>query len=60
MEEHLTAKYHVDEVISNSVNESSLLGLDPDEEVKLDEEDSILLNSTLTSGKMVQETSTKS
>ena len=46
--EHSTAKYYVDNVFFNCVNESSLLRLDPDEKLKLDEEDSIVLNSTLT------------
>ena len=47
--EHLAAKYFVDYAICNSVDESSLLRLDPDEKLKLDEQDSIIPNSTLTS-----------
>ena len=39
---------------------SPLLSLDPDEELKLDEQDSIVPNSTLTSPKTVVEISTKS
>ena len=47
-EGQLTQKIYVDQAISNGVHESSLLGLDPDEKLKLDEQDSIVLNSTLT------------
>ena len=46
--EHLTAKYYVDNAISNSVDESSLLRLDANEKLELDKQDSIILNSTLT------------
>ena len=49
--EHLTAKYYVDHAIFLSVHESSLLKLDPNEQLKLDEQDSIVLKSTLTSPK---------
>ena len=49
--EHLTAKYYVDQAISNSVDESSVLKLDPDEKLKLVEQNSIIPNSTLTSPK---------
>ena len=41
--EHLTAKINVDNAISNSVDESSLLRLDPEEKLNLDEQDSIFL-----------------
>ena len=58
--EHLTAKYYVDKVIFYSVNELSLLRLDPDEKLKLDEQDSISFNSTLTSPKTIIEIPTKS
>ena len=51
--EHLTAKIYVDNAISYSVDESSMLRLDPDEKLKLDEQDSIFLNSTLTSPKTI-------
>ena len=57
LEEHLTPKIYVDHAISNIVAESSLLRLDPDE--KLDEQDSILLNSTLISPKTIIERPTK-
>ena len=53
--EHLTANYYVDQAIFNNVHESSLLRLDPDEQLKLDKQDSILLNSTLTSPKTIIE-----
>ena len=56
LEEHLTPKIYVDYAIS----ESSLLRLDPDEKLKLDEQDSIILNSTLTSSKTIIELPTKS
>ena len=51
----MTAKLYVD----NSIDESSLLRLDPDEKLKLDEQDSIVLNSTLTSPKTIIEIPTK-
>ena len=37
LEEHLTPKYFVDNAISDGVGESSLLRLDSDEKIKLDE-----------------------
>ena len=43
IDSHLTAKLYVDNAISDGVNESSLLRLDPDEKLK---QDSIILNST--------------
>ena len=43
--EQLTSKYYVDEAIYNSIDESLLLGLEPDETL---EQYSIPLNSTLT------------
>ena len=55
--EHLTAKYYVDNAISKAIDESSLLRLDPDEKL---EQDSIILNSTLTSPKTILEIPTKS
>ena len=58
--EHLTAKYYVDHAIFHSVNESSLLRLDPYEKLNLDEQDSIVFNSTLTSPKRIIEIPTKS
>ena len=57
--EHLTAKYYVDYIIRNSVDESSLLRLDPDEKLDLDNQDSIILNSTLKSPKTIIEIPTK-
>ena len=52
---HLTAKLYVD----NAINESSLLRLDPDEKLKLNEQDSIIPNSILTSPKTIIEIPTK-
>ena len=53
--EHLTAKYKVNNVFSNIVDESSLSRLDPDKKLKLDEQDSIILNSTSTSARAIIE-----
>ena len=53
---HLTSKLYVDNAISDGVNESSLLRLDPDEKLK---QDSKNLNSTLTSPKTILEIPTK-
>ena len=58
--EHLTAKYYVNRAVFHSVNESSLLGLDPDEKLKRDQQDSMNLNSTLTSPKRIIEWPNKS
>ena len=52
---HLTSKYYLDEALFKSVDESSLSRLDPNEVLKLDEQDSIFLNSTSTSPKMMIE-----
>ena len=52
----LTAKLYADKVISDGVNEQSLLKLHPDEKMK---QDSIILNSTLTSPKTIIELPTK-
>ena len=57
--EHLTPRHHVDQAIFYHVNEPSLR-LDPDEKLNLDEQDSIVLNSTLTSPKTIIELPTKS
>ena len=46
--EQLAAKCYVDEVFSHSVHQSSLLSLDPKEDQKPDQQDSILQNPTLT------------
>ena len=56
IDSHLTAKLYVDNAISDGVNESSLLRLDPDEKLT---QDSIILNSTLTSPKTILEIPTK-
>ena len=42
IDNHLTAKLYVDNTISESVDESSLLRLDPDEKLNLDNQDSIV------------------
>ena len=47
--EHLTPNLYVDQAISYLVHESSLLRLDPDEKLKLDEQESIVLNSVIAS-----------
>ena len=54
--EHLTAKYYFDNAISNAIDEPSLLRLHPDEKLK---QDSIILNSPLTSPKTTIELPTK-
>ena len=56
IDSHLTAKLFVDD----AVDESSLLRLDPNENIDLDNQDSIILNSTLTSPKTIIEIPTKS
>ena len=58
--EYLTAIYFVDQASSNSVDEPTLLRLDLDEKIKLDEQNSIIFNSTLTSPKGRIVTPTKS
>ena len=55
IDSHLTAKLHVDNVI----DESSLLRLDPNEKLDLDNQESIILNSTLKSPTTVIEIPTK-
>ena len=55
IDSHLTAKLYVD----NSIDESSLMRLDPDEKLKLDEQGSIVPNSTSTSPKTIIEIPTK-
>ena len=59
LEEQLTPKYYVDQAISIDVDESSLLRLDPNEKLKLDEQDSIILNSNLTLPKTIKKLPTK-
>ena len=58
--EHLTPNFYVDEAFCYWLDELSLLRLDPNEYLKLDEQDSIILNSTLTSPKTIIELPTKS
>ena len=55
IDSHLTAKLYVDNVI----DQSSLLRLDPDETLDLDNQDSIILKSTLTEPKTIIEIPTK-
>ena len=54
--EHLTAKYYVDNAISDRVNEQSLLRLDLDEKLT---QDTIILKSSITSPKTIIELPTK-
>ena len=56
IDSHLTAKLYVDNAISDGVNEQSLLRLDANENLA---QDSIILNSTLTSPKTIVELPTK-
>ena len=57
--DQLTPKYYVDIVIRNSVDESSLLRLDPDEKLNIEEQGSMLPKSTLTSPKTMIKLPTK-
>ena len=57
--EHLTAKCYVDHGFLRSVNEPTMLRSGPDEELKLDEQDSTVLNSTYTSPETKIEVPTK-
>ena len=59
IDSQLTAKLYVDDTLSNSVDESTWLRLDPDEKLKLDEKDSSILESTLTSPTTIIEIPTK-
>ena len=56
IDSHLTAKLYVDNAVSDAIDESSLLRLDPDEKL---EQDSIIFNSTLTSPKTIFQLPTK-
>ena len=58
--ERLTPKCYVDQTISYWLDGLSLLRLGPDEQKKLDEQDSVTPNSALTSPKTIVELSTKS
>ena len=60
LEEQLTPKIYVDQAISEGVDDSSLLGLNPDEKLKLNDQNSIILNSTLTLPKTILEVPNKS
>ena len=57
--EHLTAKIYVYQTVSEGVDESSLLRLDPDETLRLYEQGSIVLDSTLATPRTILETPTK-
>ena len=52
---NLTAQYYVDEALHIKVDESPLLGLKPDEELNVDQQDSITLNSFPTSTTTITE-----
>ena len=56
---HLTPKYYVDETISHNLDGITPLRLYPDEKLKIDEQDSIILTSTLTSLKTIIKIPTK-
>ena len=56
IDSHLTPKLYADNAISDAIDESSLLRLDPDEKL---EQDFLILNSTLTSPKTILEIPTK-
>ena len=58
--ENLTLKHYVDQAIFYNVDELSLLRLDPDEKLKLDEQDSIVLNSNSTTPKTIIKIPSKS
>ena len=56
IDSHLTAKLYVEKAISDSIEESSLLRVDPDEKLT---QDTIILNSTLSTPKTILEIPTK-
>ena len=58
--EHLTPKYYVAQTSFHNVDESSLLSLYPHEKLKLNEQDSKIHSSTLTSPKTIIELPNKS
>ena len=60
VDSHLTPKIYVDKAIHHCLDESTILLLDPDEKLKLDEQDPLFPNSTLTSAKTMIEIRTKS
>ena len=57
--DHVTSKLYVDNTIRNNVVESTLLRLNPNEKLNLDEQDPIILNSTLKSPNTTMEVPTK-
>ena len=57
--EHLTTNWYFDQTVFKNVDELSLLRLDPDEKLKLDEQDFKFINPFLTSPKTIVETPTK-
>ena len=59
LEENLTSKTYADKTISDGVDYPSLLRLDPDEKVRLNEQHSIILISALTLPKPIIELPTK-
>ena len=48
LEKQLTLQIYVDQAVSDGVHNSSLLRLDPDAKLNLDEQDTIVLNFTST------------
>ena len=58
--EHFTPTFYVDEANYHRVHESSVLRLDPNENLELVEKESKTPNSTLTSPKTIKELPTKS
>ena len=60
LRERLTLRHFFNQAIFYHMNEPSLLRLDSGEKLKLDEQDSIVLNSTLKSPKTIVELPTKS
>ena len=57
--DQVTSKFYVDNTIRNNEVEPTLLRLDPDEKLNLDEHNSIILNSTSPSPKTRIESPTK-
>ena len=60
IDSHSTAKLYVDDANYNCVDESTLLRLDPDGKLNLEDHDCIIPNSSLTSLKTIVEIPTKS
>ena len=58
--EQLTPKIYVDQAISDAVDNSSTLRLDAEKKFNLDEQDSIVINSSLTLPKTIIRLTTKS